>query len=331
MTDEYRRLLDELVAPFFVVQDDRFALASGGVRTQYGYEVNDLVEQHYLSIIAPEAREQAARIHLARMAGQEAPNQYETIALARNGARMPAESLAWATQYSGRPAVAGMLLNIAERKAREAEVLRAREQERMALARELHDDTIQVLLAVCQHLQNIGAGNYGNLPGPAHEDIGTVQGMVAYVIREVRHITENLRPAILECMGLVRALRWLTSRLMEEGEISVETRVSGEQRRLSPEAELALFRIAQVTLSNVRRYAAASSALVVLEFGDQKVRMQISDNGRGFEVPLTLDGFARQGKFGLAGISERVYLLGGSWRIESALGKGTAVTVEIPI
>ncbi|MFO7996803.1 MAG: PAS domain-containing sensor histidine kinase [Dehalococcoidia bacterium] len=329
MADDYRSLLQEITGSYFVVQDETFVLVSQGIRKQYGYEVGDLVGRYFLSVIAPEAREQALKIHRARVAGEEVPHQYETTALAKNGTKVPAEALAWPTRYLDRPAVTGVLIDNTESKRRIDELLRARDEERKRLARELHDDTIQGLLVVCQHLRDIDAGTYGELPRSAQDSIARVQAMINQMVREVRNLTEDFRPAILGDMGLVSALRGLAGRLIQQGEMSVNTCVRGQERRLSPDTELALLRIAQEALSNVRRHAAASSVLIVLEFGDQKVRMTVSDNGCGFEVPLTIGHVAQQGKFGLIGIGERVHMLRGSCRIESVLGKGTDVIVEM--
>ncbi len=146
---------------------------------------------------------------------------------------------------------------------------------------------------------------------------------------EIRKFTEDLRPDILDDMGLVPALKWLTNRLSSGDGVQAEVRVFGEERRLSSETELALFRIAQEALSNVRKHASAATASLLLEFGEKKVAMTISDDGIGFELPAISNHFARQRKLGLAGISERVRLLGGKHKIKSAPGKGTVVMVEI--
>jgi len=330
MEEEYKRLLEEIRSTYFLIQDEKFVLASYEALRQYGYEASDIVGQHFLSVIAPEARDQVSKIHLVRVSGQEAPERYETIALFKNGMKVPAEILAWRTHYHGRPAVAGILTDITERKKREDDLLRAREQERMGLARELHDDAIQGLLVVCHRLQDIGAGTYGKLPRLAKERMGEVQVIANQVVQELRDLTEDLRPAILQDMGLVPALRWIVGRAMPEGEISAKVSVLGEKRRLPRETELALFRIAQEALNNVRRHSTASAAMVTLKFSQENVTLTIRDNGNGFEVPDALDGFVREGKFGLLGISERVHLLRGTYRVESAPDKGTTVKVEIP-
>jgi len=110
----------------------------------------------------------------------------------------------------------------------------------------------------------------------------------------------------------------------------VDLTVLGKERRFSPEAELMLFRIVQESLNNVRKHSRAVEARVVVEFAEDKTRVTISDNGRGFEQPGRLDDFIRSGKLGLAGMQERAQLLCAAFEVRSAPGKGTTITVEIP-
>jgi len=283
----------------------------------------------FVEAIAPEEREKLLDLYRQKLAGQPVPDRYETVILTKDGTRIPVEVSAWLTQYQGRPAVAIILTDVAEKKRYQAQVLRAQEEERRRLSQVLHDETIQELLLVTHRLQDIGAGIYGRLPRRATERLSEVKGLIERTIDEVRRFTQDLRPAILDDMGLVPALRWLTDRLKSGDGLEAEVHVLGEERRLSSENELALFRIAQEALSNVRRHASASVATVVLEFGEQKVAMSVSDDGVGFVPALTVNHYARQGKLGLAGIRERVRLLGGRHKIESAPGKGTVVRVEI--
>ncbi len=208
-------------------------------------------------------------------------------------------------------------------------VIRAQEEERKRLARELHDETIQELLLVCHRLQDIAAGTYGRLPEPARERLEGTRTLIERTMSEIRGFTQDLRPPILDDMGLVSALRWLTSRFAAEDRLDARLRVSGEERRLPPEKELALFRIAQEALNNVGKHADASDVTVMLDFRQGKLTMTISDNGSGFNSAVAVDSLPREGKLGLAGIKERVELLGGTYKIESVPRKGTVLKVEI--
>jgi signal transduction histidine kinase len=107
--------------------------------------------------------------------------------------------------------------------------------------------------------------------------------------------------------------------------------VLGGKRRFSPEVESLLFRIVQEALNNIRRHAQASEAQVVMEFAEDRTKVTISDNGRGFELSGRVDDLPRSGKLGLAGIQERARLLGGSLDVKSEPSKGATIVVEAPI
>jgi signal transduction histidine kinase len=113
--------------------------------------------------------------------------------------------------------------------------------------------------------------------------------------------------------------------------IEVRTSVIGDERRLPPDAELLLFRIAQEALRNVWRHSNASRACLVVEFDDGAVRLSARDNGTGFEAPERAGDLAKQGKLGLAGMEERARLLGATFNLESKPGEGTTVGVEMPV
>jgi two-component system sensor histidine kinase DegS len=118
---------------------------------------------------------------------------------------------------------------------------------------------------------------------------------------------------------------------MNGDSIYAETRVRGKEKRLPPDVEMSLFRIAQEALSNVRKHACASRVEVTLEFYRDKVTMSVSDNGSGFEMPTLLNKFSKQHKLGLIGIVERVQMLNGEYNIDTALGKGTNISVKINV
>ncbi len=138
-----------------------------------------------------------------------------------------------------------------------------------------------------------------------------------------------MRPGGLDQVGLIPALELLTDELNKEGKVNAHIEVIGPEQRLSPEAELVLFRIAQEALRNVRRHSQATEAVVRVEFALKKVKLDVTDNGSGFELPEVLGDFAGRGKLGLIGMHERARLLGGSFSVKSQPGRGTTVAVEM--
>ncbi|MCJ7808294.1 MAG: ATP-binding protein, partial [Dehalococcoidia bacterium] len=150
------------------------------------------------------------------------------------------------------------------------------------------------------------------------------------IMEGVRRFSHELRPAILDQLGLLPALEWLADDINVSYGIDASITIKGTQRRFSPEMELELFRIAQEAFSNVRKHAQASKMNVIVEFGEGKTTVTIYDNGKGFDTGDNLANLPRTGKLGLAGMEERVRLISGTLRIQSELGKGTTIAVVIP-
>ena len=125
------------------------------------------------------------------------------------------------------------------------------------------------------------------------------------------------------------ALESLVDEMNEEKKVNLRIETVGTERRLPAETELILFRITQEALRNTQAHSEATEAVVRIEYTDDKVRVRVSDNGKGFKLPEMLDEFASQGKLGLIGMRERVRLLGGDLSLVSQVGKGTRVIVEV--
>jgi two-component system sensor histidine kinase UhpB len=207
-------------------------------------------------------------------------------------------------------------------------VTAGQEEERRRLARELHDDTIQSLIALNQQVQ---LAQLALDVHPATEQLSTMQQMTTQMIADLRRLTQALRPIYLEDLGLVAALDMLTREMGKVTAIPVEFRAVGLERRLSPQVELVFYRIVQEALSNIARHAQATHVDVVLAFDESMITLAISDNGRGFEVPESPAEMAPLGHFGLLGIQERAESIGARFVIDSAPGAGTGLTITLPI
>ena len=206
-------------------------------------------------------------------------------------------------------------------------VTAGQEEERRRLARELHDDTIQSLIALNQRVQLAQMALDGH---PAFNQLTEMQGMTAQMIADLRRLTRDLRPSYLEDLGLVPALDMLARDTSVSLNIPVAFKTSGSDRRLRPEIELALYRMVQEALSNVARHANASSAEVALEFGPEAIKLAVSDDGCGFHVPESPAEMAPGGHYGLLGLYERAELIGAQLVIHSTPDRGTGVTVTLP-
>ncbi len=209
------------------------------------------------------------------------------------------------------------------------QVTRAQEEERRRIARELHDETAQDLIALSRQLDLL----ISNRRRSRSADISLlekVRQQTDRILEGIRRFSQDLRPSVLDDLGLLPALEWLTSDVSTNFGIAIDMEVVGSARRFSPEVELLLFRIAQEALRNVWKHSEASKAWVTLEFGEGKTILAIKDNGKGFELPERIGDLAAAGKLGLVGMEERARLIGGTLTVQSQPGKGSSVTVELP-
>ncbi len=200
-------------------------------------------------------------------------------------------------------------------------VTNTQEEERARLARELHDETVQTLIALDHKAQLVLRG-LDKHPERTRAQVADLRKITAAATQEVRRLSYGLRPLCLEEIGLDAALE----RLAQEAEACYCCR--GAARRLAGEKELALYRIAQESLSNARRHAHAQSIRLILIFGPATVTLGVGDDGIGFQMPSKLSELTQGGHFGLMGMQERTQLIGGRLFCESLPGRGTAIMVQ---
>jgi len=210
------------------------------------------------------------------------------------------------------------------------QITKAQEDERNRIARELHDEASPPILLLIQRLDAITSNPRPRLPEYFEGQLGELREQAVEALEGLRRCAQDLRPRILDDLGLLPALEWMAEDLEKNYGVDTHVEVKGNERRLPAEIELLLFRIAQGALSNIRRHADASRAWLTMEFGKDKIILAVSDNGKGFELPRRIGDLAVTGKLGLIGMQERARLAGGSLRIQSESGQGTRVVVELP-
>jgi PAS domain S-box-containing protein len=199
-------------------------------------------------------------------------------------------------------------------------LLEVSETERREIARELHDEVGQLLTGLLFKIEGHGART-------AKSRKEEMKGIVNDLIDRVRDLSMNLRPPMLDVLGLLPALNWQIKRFEAQTGIHVRFHHADLDRRFGAQVELTAFRIVQESLTNVARHAGAKQAKVDVSANPQSLRVQIEDEGRGFDVEAALA--ARSS--GLEGMRERSRLAGGRLAIESAPGKGTRLSVELPL
>jgi PAS domain S-box-containing protein len=208
------------------------------------------------------------------------------------------------------------------------QITRIQEEERNRIARDLHDDTAQALYVLTRKIDNFIRGS-ANLMPEAKEFLTELEEYVRNVGQGVRRFSQDLRPPMLDDLGLMATLRWLSGDMEERSHVTATLTVSGTPRRLAPHVELAIFRIVQEALRNVEKHAAATTVEVKVEFTDKNIRISVADNGKGFTPAIDVGELPRQGRLGLMGMEERAHLLGGSITINSKLNQGTQVLINL--
>jgi len=203
--------------------------------------------------------------------------------------------------------------------------VRAQEEERARIARELHDETSQVLTAFTLDLATLSK----TIPNQrrARDLVERLQSLSRQMSQALYRLVHDLRPAQLDDLGLVPALEYLKENSLSKG-LDVSIAVEGRPRRLDPIVETVLFRVAQEALTNTVRHARTEQAKMSLHYKTQEILLRISDCGVGFNP---VESFIPPRGWGLAGIRERVESVSGALKIDSTPGKGTIVEVTIPL
>ncbi len=299
-----------------------------------GYPREEILGKHFSNFVAPEYAEYM-RENLCRKLRQEGETTYEVEVITKGGHRVPVEVSSRLIYEEGVPvAVQGTARNVVERKrAEEAlrgysrQLIRAQEAERQSIARELHDQIGQVLTAIRINLETIRDSSSRADSSALIDESVTI---VDEAIQQVRDLSFELRPSLLDDLGLTAALRWYADRYAERTGIHTQTLISPEsQIRLPRELETACFRIVQEALTNVARHAQARNVLIDFRTMNGVVSLSIKDDGIGFNLPLQTNG-SWLNSLGLRGMEERAHGLGGRLEIKSAASKGTEIKVQFP-
>lgn len=223
------------------------------------------------------------------------------------------------------------LENIQIRTQLRQKIIKVQEDERKRVAREIHDGPAQSLANVvlkaeiCERLFHAGRNQ------DLMRELAELKQAVSESLREVRQIIYNLRPMVLDDLGLVPAIKRLIKELEEEENLSVDIIVIGEETRLDNTIEVAVFRVVQEAITNSLKHARANNLEIKIEFLPDRISAAIEDNGIGFDLDSVNQQLAKGEHFGLYGMRERMDLLGGTLKITSAVGKGTRIGITIPL
>jgi two-component system NarL family sensor kinase len=209
-------------------------------------------------------------------------------------------------------------------------ITQVQEEERKRIAYELHDDTAQYLSILKLQLDSLI--HSGKIQDPeVIKKLGYLEKDAGRAVDDVRRYSHELRPGVLDHLGLRAALEQLADDINKLIQINAVLEVEGEELKLSDNIKLGLFRIAQEALSNARKHSKAKDVFIKLSFTDSMVKLTVADNGVGFEVSGAAVRSSLKGSLGLMSMQERAALIGADLKIESKPGAGTTITAEVEL
>lgn len=320
--DKYRALFDAISEPTFVL-DDAGAIqeANQAAGAMFDVQPAALRGRPIVSLVGDEA----ASVIMS-------PPPHARVRLRRpNGSEVWVEPLGSPVE-AGRGRMQVVLHNVTHQREREEglqaytrHTLATREEERRRIARDLHDGPVQSLVLLWRRLDRLEQ----SVGEDAQPMVVELRRLAEEIADELRRFSRELRPSILDDLGLGPALRAEIAALSKRAAVDARYTETGSPYGLPPEAELMLLRIVQEALHNVERHARAASVLVRAAYTADALRVTVTDDGVGFEPPARLELLAK-GKLGLAGMQERANVAGGELAIRSHRGRGTTVSVVVP-
>lgn len=208
-------------------------------------------------------------------------------------------------------------------------LISAHEEERKRIARELHDETSQSLAALTVALDTAAMSPHSEAEMEAK--LSSMKTMAVKLLDGVRQMIFDLRPTVLDDLGLLSAIRWYAKERLSPLGVKVRVEMSGTERRLPSQIEIALFRVVQEAVTNIAKHAEAENVVLSVDFTDYGIIIEVEDDGKGFDAQA-LDRTTDKGTgLGLLGMKERVALLEGNLSIDSEPGSGTRVKIEVPL
>jgi signal transduction histidine kinase len=208
-------------------------------------------------------------------------------------------------------------------------VVAAQEAERQRIARDLHDETGQSLTAIGMGLRGL-SGKLGQRNKDALATLHKLEVLTADSLKELQRLMTDLRPSHLDDLGLSAALRWYASRIQEHSSLNIRVDIHGEERDLEDAVKITIFRIIQECLNNVIKHSQATHVNIHVHFEEQRVRINVFDNGIGFDPDQVQQRRNNRPSLGIAGMEERAALLGGTVNVQTRPGYGTEVQALIP-
>lgn len=328
-------------AIFMLTPDGRVMSWNNGAQRIKGYSSHEIIGQHHSIFYTPEdigAGKPETLLAAAKDTGRVEDNGWR---VRRDGSRFWADVIVTAVRDAAGVLIGYVkvtrdmteqrrLASLEAASATSAQIQHARENEKKRIARELHDDLGQRLTALKMSVVLYQSEIDRIVPESAKRALAPMEGIVQQIdemTRAVRSIASDLRPPILDDLGLEPALEWMAADFTARYGVSVDCRVEVEDTRFSDIAATNLFRVVQEALTNVARHAKATQVTVTLFRAGDRCHLAVTDDGAG----ATISGTQKRNSFGLLGIRERVTQLGGQLALNTAPGQGFRIEADFPV
>jgi PAS domain S-box-containing protein len=343
--NKYRVLVENASEAVLVAQDGYLKLWNHKALEISGWTEQELGTKKFFEFIIPGDREQANKIYQKGILGRDMPSSYELRAKMKDGSIRNLEFHLTKINWDDKPAIMALVNDITDRKKAEKALDMARddlqkandqlktygqritqvqEEERKRIAYELHDDTAQYVALLKLEIDSIL--NSGDIQSPKIlEKLRYLERDAGRAVDDIRRYSHELRPGVLEHLGLQAALEQIAEDHNKLGQIHVDVIVDGQEPEIPEDIRLGFFRIAQEAISNARKHAKVSSALIKLKFEDNEILMEVRDKGVGFDPQKASSRLEETGSLGLMSMQERAKLIGANLKIESEPEKGTTI------
>lgn len=333
-------IVEQSLAGVYVVLDERFMYANDTFAAMFGYRRDEFLGMRMVDLVTPDSIDEVMRNYRLRISGEVPAIHYFTKCFHKDGHVVHLELHASRVDCRGRPALCGVAIDVSERVQREEQLRQSREQlrelagyvntsreeQRAMFAREVHDVLGGMLTSIKMDVTRI----LRRAEAPELEEIRSIGNDLVTLVQETidtaRKISDELRPRILDAMGLIAAIKEALDRFGTRHGVGTSFTMQGVEPQLSAERTIQCYRIFQEALTNIARHANARTVRVQLQGLDDCLEMQVEDDGRGVAVESM-----RRGGIGLFSMAERAREIGGSLELKAGAAGGTTVLLRVPL
>jgi PAS domain S-box-containing protein len=335
---QYSQVVENSLTGIYIDQDTRIVFCNQRLADIFGYSREEMIGLDSWKIVHPDDRAMTDEWRKKRLRGEPAPDEYEARGLTKDGRTLWVMRRNTRIEFRGRPAVLGNIVDTTRRKQMEGalmesekelrllstQLLATQENERKWVAQELHDSIGQSLVAVKfaleRKISQSGAG-----PTPPGISLEDILSMVQNGVEETRRIMTNLRPSILDDLGILATVNWFCREFQKVyPHIQIQRQIEVQEQEVPDSLKVVIFRILQEAMNNIAKHSRANTVVLGLARKNDRIILRIQDNGVGFDPENCRKGL------GLSSMKERTKLSGGIFILESGPGKGSHMEVRWP-